>query len=82
MPLNEEIASKDELSAFEAKLAVKIAVKGLPYELQELILLRFANEMGIGEIASITGVSRFAVYRKLNIALAKLKAMLREEDFS
>jgi RNA polymerase sigma-70 factor (ECF subfamily) len=54
----------------------------LPNDLQELLLLRFANELGIGEIANIMGISRFSVHRKLNKAFDKLKAILRKEDFS
>ena len=51
-------------------------------ELQELLLLRFGNELGIGEIANIMCISRFSVYRRLNTAFDKLKNILREEDFS
>lgn len=80
--IGEEMTSDDVISDFETSFAVKEAVNTLPKDLQELILLRFANELGIGEIANILGISRFAVYRKLNSALSKLKTVLREEDFS
>lgn len=80
--IDEEMISDDVIASFETSLAVKEAVNTLPKELQELVLLRFANELGIGEIASVMGISRFAVYRKLHSALSKLKTVLREEDFS
>jgi RNA polymerase sigma-70 factor (ECF subfamily) len=81
LPLKEELSSPDELTPRETRLAVGQAVTSLPEELQELLLLRFSNELGVGEIAGILEVSRFAVYRKLNNALKQLKELLREEDF-
>lgn len=78
-----EIISNDGVSTFETSFAIKDsvhdAVKTLPKDLQELILLRFANDLGIGEIAGIMGISRFAVYRKFNLALGTLKTILQEE---
>lgn len=80
--LDENSIATDELSATLTNLAVKQAVHSLPEELKEIILLRFTSELGIGEIATIVGISRFAVYRKINTALKKLKLTLREEDFN
>ncbi|MEG1947415.1 MAG: HTH domain-containing protein [Lachnospiraceae bacterium] len=45
------------------------------------MLLRFTNELGIGEIAEYLGISRFAVYRKLNAIEKQLNATLKKEDF-
>lgn len=78
--LREEMGESDHISQFETNLAIKQAVSKLPIDLQELLLLRFANELGINEIASIMKISRFSVYRKLNKALGLLKASLGEED--
>lgn len=79
--LSVEVLANDDFNAFETNLALKQAVRKLPDELQEILLLRYANELGINEIANITEISRFAVYRKLNKALDHLKTLLREEDF-
>lgn len=79
---NEEVLDNYDISEFETNFVVRQAVSTLPNDLQELLLLRFANELGIGEIASIMGVSRFSVYRKLNKAFEKLKVILKREDFS
>jgi RNA polymerase sigma-70 factor (ECF subfamily) len=79
---NDNIAAADEISAIENNLTVKQAVDLLSKELQEIILLRFSNELGIGEIAAFLGISRFAVYRKLNAALKELKNVLGEENYS
>jgi RNA polymerase sigma-70 factor (ECF subfamily) len=80
--LDEEILGNDAISVFEIHFTIREAVSTLPNDLQELLLLRFANELGIGEIANIMGISRFSVHRKLNKAFDKLKAILRKEDFS
>lgn len=80
--LNEEILGNDIISELETIFAIKQAVITLPNDLQELVLLRFVNELGIGEIANIMGISRFTVYRRINTALGKLKTILRKEDFS
>ena len=74
------MGESDHISQFETNFAIKQAVSKLPIDLQELLLLRFANELGINEIASIMKISRFSVYRKLNKALGLLKASLGEED--
>lgn len=77
-----EEVGNDVISGFETNFVIKEAVSTLPNDLQELLLLRFANELGIGEIANIMGISRFVVYRRLNKAFGKLKIILRKEDFS
>lgn len=82
LPLDEEIVSNDGVCKFDENYVLRQGISTLPKDLQEIILMRFANELGIGEIANIMEVSRFAVYRKLNTALAKLRGILREEDFS
>lgn len=74
--LSEEIAD-----SLETIIAVRTAVSKLNIEEQEIVLLRFTSELGIGEISEYLGVSRFAVYRKLNAIEKQLKATLRKEDF-
>lgn len=75
----EEISSGQE--DIETRIAVKEAVHTLPADLQELLMLRFSNELSLQEITRITGISRFAVYRKINLAMKQLKQSLRKEDF-
>ncbi len=81
LPLKEELSSSDEFTPRENRLAIGQAMSSLPKELQELLLLRYSNELGVGEIAGILNISRFSVYRKLNTALKQIKELLREEDF-
>ena len=63
-------------------LAVRDALKELTAEEQELLLLRYANEVPVGVIAKLFGISRFALRRRLLAALKKMEEKLREEDFS
>ena len=81
LPLDESLKVKDSLDTTLTNLVVRQAVHNLPHELAEIVLLRFSSEMGINEIALFLGVSRFAVYRKINTALKEIKLILREEDF-
>ncbi len=73
--------SQEITSNLETAIAVRIAVSKLNSIEQEIVLLRFTNELGIGEIAEYLGISRFAVYRKLNAIEKQLNATLRKEDF-
>ncbi len=79
--LDETQLSIDEENTVLTNLIVRQAVEDLPLELSEIILLRFGSELRINEISNVLGISRFAVYRKINVALNKLRKTLREEDF-
>lgn len=59
-------------SRLEDRVILKAAVDCLPKEQQEIIMLRYANELSVGEIAQICGLSRFAVYRREKEALRRL----------
>lgn len=62
-------------------IAVRCAVSKLNDEEQELVLLRYGNDLGISDIAEYLDISRFAVYRKLKAIEKQLKETLRKEDF-
>ena len=51
-------------------------IRLLPEEMQELILLRYVNELSVREICNITGLSRSSEYRMEREALKRLKRML------
>jgi RNA polymerase sigma-70 factor (ECF subfamily) len=59
-----------------------MTISKLPEDEQELIFLRYVNEVSITAICKITGLSRFAVYRKLSKSLKWLKEELLKEGFS
>ncbi len=65
----------------ETTVTIKDAVSELNKDDQEILLLRYTNELGIGEIAEYLGISRYAVYRRLNAVTTKLRSKLRREDF-
>lgn len=79
--LTEEILAENDFEKIEVKKVVREAIETLPKDEQELVFLRYVNELKIGDIARITGVSRFSVNRKLKKALEGLRLVLREEDF-
>lgn len=79
--LTEEILAENDFEKIEVKKVVREAIETLPKDEQELVFLRYVNELKIGDIARITGISRFSVNRKLKKALEGLRLVLREEDF-
>jgi len=58
------------------KLVLKEVLNELPEEDRELVLLRYVNEVSVGTICSIFGMSRFALYRRLNKVLDSMKQSL------
>lgn len=78
-PLDEN-AIAAELN-METSISLRCAVNSLSDELRELVLLLYANELGINEIAAVTSQSRFAVRRKIAKALSELKKSLGKEFF-
>ena len=65
-----------------SNLTLRMTISTLPEEEQELLFLRYVNEISITTICKITGLSRFAVYRKLSKSLKWLKEELLKEGFS
>ena len=65
-----------------SNLTLRMTISKLPEDEQELIFLRYVNEISITAICKITGLSRFAVYRKLSKSLKWLKEELLKEGFS
>jgi len=60
----------------EESLSLQMAVEKLPKEMQEVILLRYVNELSVKEICEITGLSRSSEYRMEKEALQRLKKWL------
>lgn len=71
-----ERLSTNPMEQVETSLHIKMAVEKLPMEMQELILLRYVNELSVREICNITGLSRSSEYRMEREALKRLKKML------
>ena len=62
-------------------MGVREALKTLEERERELVLLRYVNEVPVGVIAKMLGISRFSVYRLTKGALEHLKENLRREGF-
>lgn len=63
-------------------LALRAAMHKLPAEDQELLFLRYVQEISVISICKITGISRFALYRRLTRAARQLKEELYKEGFT
>ena len=79
--LDAEVLREDKEDEILTGIAVKEAVSQLEKEEQELLLLRYVNEVPVSDICSILNVSRFSFYRKNMKILKRLKKVLGEEDF-
>lgn len=75
----EEAADVDKSDEWVNNLAVKSAMGRLSKEEQELLFLRYVNEISITLICKTLGISRFSVYRRLQKALKRLKEELKNE---
>ena len=51
-----------------------------PPQDQELLLLRYANQVPLQALSRLTGLSRFAIYRRCGRLLTQLREALREEE--
>ncbi len=64
-----EACGADELDGREA---LRRALATLPLDAQELLELRYDQELSYAEIARVLGISRFSVKRRMDAALAEL----------
>lgn len=79
--LQESFVQKDwEEEQLLTSLAVRSALSELESDEQELLLLRYVNEVPISAIGQILGISRFAVHRRLKNASEKFKDKLGKEE--
>lgn len=58
------------------KETIRNALDALSDEERELVILRYVNDEPLSEICKLTGLSRFAVYRRCNEAKNRLKELL------
>ncbi|MBO4901439.1 MAG: sigma-70 family RNA polymerase sigma factor [Lachnospiraceae bacterium] len=61
--------------------AVKLAVAKLPFNEQQVIVMRYYNEMKLEEIADALQISRSSVKRYLQAGKDRLETILRKEGF-
>lgn len=63
------------------RIAMKNALARLEKEEQELLLLRYVQELSVSDISGILEISRFSVYRRTEKALKRLRDFLNREGF-
>ena len=74
VPLDVEVPDRSpDVDPASSIGGVGALVEVLDPELREAVELRFDQGFKVGEIASVLGVSRFAVNRRINRALAELR---------
>ena len=78
--LTEQVPAADLMEHTDNRILLETALKKLPEEEQELVFWRYVNGASMGELCRMTGLSRFAVYRRLNRILGKLREELKGGD--
>lgn len=85
-PVLEQIPEELEGGESEDKVLNRILVKDvlaqLTEEEQEILLLRYVNEVPVTVICKLVHMSRFALYRKIKNALGKLRSRMGEEELN
>lgn len=75
--LRDEHTPERELSEFEERRRLQLALDALPDEQRTVILLRLEQEMTLEEIGQVTGHGRETVKSRLRYAMDKLRARLK-----
>ena len=80
----EETEDLPESESFEQsllqRLSLMAALKQLSPEEREMLFLRYINEVPVAVMSGLHNISRFAVYRKLNSILKKLRTLVEENS--
>ena len=77
---DQEPAAEDFADHAIRKIYLSTAIAALPNQQQEVLLLRYGQDLKVGEIAEILGLSRFQVMYRVRGALRQLKKLLKEES--
>ena len=87
LPLNEEFEKKffyekdivQQINSQEELRAVRNAIKKLKEDFQEVLVLRYIDDLSIEEIAHIIQKSKNAIYVTISRAVKELKIILQED---
>lgn len=79
-PPDDTLPALDTEDAQLTSIALRRAIAALSEEDRELLLLRYVNEVPVGVMAKVLGLSRFALHRRLNAAADRFRSHLRKED--
>ncbi len=78
-PLPECLAAPGSEDDRLERMALAGALAALTAAERELIFMRYVNQEPVSVIAGVLGISRFAVYRRTEATLKKLRTMLKED---
>ena len=84
LPLDhtENLSTFDEkIEALEADMCFKQRLKCLPTESQEILFLRFGQDLTMKEIGAVSGLPMRTIQSKLRSALKTLKKNIQEGEF-
>lgn len=77
--LKEEILQKGFEDEVVERQILQLAIGSLTKEEQELLLLRYVNEVAFVDLCKLYGKSRFALYRELSKITNKLERRISDE---
>lgn len=77
--LSDELAVDDFSDASIKSISLSNAISTLSNLQQEVLLLRYGQDLKVSEIAEVLGLSRFQVMYRIRGALKELKKCLKEE---
>ena len=81
LPLQEtDQVAADPAGTLVERWDLEQALETLTPQDQELLLLRYANQVPLQALSRLTGLSRFAIYRRCGRLLTQLREALREEE--
>ena len=78
--LTEELAGEGFEEDVVRRLSLRRAMETLTKEEQELLLLRYVNELSFADLSRLYGKSRFALHRELVKITEKLERRLSDES--
>lgn len=78
-PLTDELFARGSEEELLLALTIRRALQKLPPEEQELLLLRYVNQVPVSDLCGILHISRFALYRRLKKAREDLRKILGED---
>lgn len=77
----ENIKAKSKTEEIENRMLLEQYLYMLSKEQQEILLLRYGQDLRINEIAEITKLSRFTVMYRIKTALAALDKKMKEDEY-
>lgn len=80
--MQEMLSAESEAEQLENRIALEQCMKELSFEQQEVLLLRYGQELQVNEISKVMGISRFAVMYRIKTAINILNQKLRKGGFS